>query len=405
MARLTTRHVRDRREVAEHFDRLAPLYRDEHGPAERLLAYRLRIIRRLLAGTRRGTLLEIGCGTAIHLLPLAGEFERAVGTDLSAEMIRAARRSAEASPVARPGRAAGRPGRRAGDRRGPVGRRRPLRRRPRAHARPRAGAAPGAPGPRPRRHLRLPHPQRRLCLVSVPRPAARPRHPSPVDRPLPHRRRTGGAGRRRRPDRPSAGVLALHPTGRFAVWLGSHPGGTRPSRDAPSESTRSEAAWRSRPTGLGERAWSVQQLRHDKGITARAPSLVSIAFGRPSGAKHESSHDATSDSLDCLPSCLGSAFSWIRDGRLRYRDAIALEQLSEFSGNIHYVTSDRLTSEVAWTTDPKTRMMFLLLIACRCCSKVPLQTPAIEWLLRRRSIWCTPRYGGSWTASNLCRPG
>ena len=98
MARLTTRLVRDRREVAEHFDRLAPLYRDEHGPAERLLAYRLRIIRRLLAGARRGTLLEIGCGTALHLLPLAGEFERAVGTDLSAEMIRAARRSAEASP-------------------------------------------------------------------------------------------------------------------------------------------------------------------------------------------------------------------------------------------------------------------------------------------------------------------
>lgn len=98
MARLKTRLVRDRREVAEHFDRLAPSYRDAHGPAARLLAYRLGIIRRLLAPARRGTLLEIGCGTALHLLPLAGEFARAVGTDLSPEMIRAARRAADASP-------------------------------------------------------------------------------------------------------------------------------------------------------------------------------------------------------------------------------------------------------------------------------------------------------------------
>ena len=97
-ARLKTRVVRSPREVVEHFDRLAPRYRDEHGPAERLLAYRLGIIRRLVSGARRGTLLEIGCGTAIHLLPLAGEFARAVGTDLSAEMIAAARRSAADSP-------------------------------------------------------------------------------------------------------------------------------------------------------------------------------------------------------------------------------------------------------------------------------------------------------------------
>lgn len=98
MARLETRRVRDRQEVAEHFDRLAPSYLDAHGSAASLLAYRLGVIRRLIAGARRGTLLEIGCGTAIHLLPLAGEFARSVGTDLSAEMIRAARRSSEASP-------------------------------------------------------------------------------------------------------------------------------------------------------------------------------------------------------------------------------------------------------------------------------------------------------------------
>ena len=153
--------------------------------------------------------------------------------------------------VARPGRSAGRPGRRVGDRRGRVGGCRALRRRPRAHARPRAGPTPGAPGPRPRRHVRLPHPQRRLCLVSVPRTAARPRHPSPIDRPLSHRRRTGGAGRRRRPHRPSAGAVALHPPGRFACRLGSGPGGPRPARSRSFGWPRSVAAWRSRPTGPG----------------------------------------------------------------------------------------------------------------------------------------------------------
>ncbi|MCU1451207.1 MAG: putative S-adenosyl-L-methionine-dependent methyltransferase, UbiG-related [Acidimicrobiales bacterium] len=53
-----------------------------------------------MAGARRGTLLEIGCGTGIHLLALAGQFERAVGTDLSAEMIRVAGERAADSPWA-----------------------------------------------------------------------------------------------------------------------------------------------------------------------------------------------------------------------------------------------------------------------------------------------------------------
>lgn len=97
MAKLETRTVRDRREVAEHFDALASEYRDAHGPAERLLAERLDVIHRGLAGVRRGTLLEIGCGTGIHLLPLAAEFERAIGTDLSPAMIAAARQAARSS--------------------------------------------------------------------------------------------------------------------------------------------------------------------------------------------------------------------------------------------------------------------------------------------------------------------
>jgi 2-polyprenyl-3-methyl-5-hydroxy-6-metoxy-1,4-benzoquinol methylase len=98
MARLTTRFIRDPRDLVEHFDRLAPEYFDAHGPAERLLAYRLSIIRRFLATARMGTLLEIGCGTAIHLLALAGRFGQAHGIDVSPEMVRVACRHAEISP-------------------------------------------------------------------------------------------------------------------------------------------------------------------------------------------------------------------------------------------------------------------------------------------------------------------
>ena len=98
MAKLTTRPIGSAADLVEHFDGQAAGYRDEHGRAERLLAYRLRIIERLLGDARRGTLLEIGCGTAMHLIALAPAFERALGTDVSAEMVRVARRAADGSP-------------------------------------------------------------------------------------------------------------------------------------------------------------------------------------------------------------------------------------------------------------------------------------------------------------------
>ena len=98
MPRLETRPVTGREDVADHFDRLAASYRDAHGGAAASLARRLRLIRRLLAGRRHGTLLEIGCGTGLHLVPLAAHFERAVGTDLSPAMVRAAREAAAGVP-------------------------------------------------------------------------------------------------------------------------------------------------------------------------------------------------------------------------------------------------------------------------------------------------------------------
>jgi SAM-dependent methyltransferase len=94
VARLRTRKVSSAEDVIRHFDALAPTYVEAHGAADRLLAYRLRLIRRLLDGARRGTLLEVGCGTATHLRALAGDFDKAIGTDASAAMVEAACRLA-----------------------------------------------------------------------------------------------------------------------------------------------------------------------------------------------------------------------------------------------------------------------------------------------------------------------
>jgi hypothetical protein len=58
-ARLTTRFIRDPRDLIEHFDRLAPEYLDAHGPAERLLAYRLSTIRRFLADGADGDVARV----------------------------------------------------------------------------------------------------------------------------------------------------------------------------------------------------------------------------------------------------------------------------------------------------------------------------------------------------------
>jgi 2-polyprenyl-6-hydroxyphenyl methylase/3-demethylubiquinone-9 3-methyltransferase len=84
---LRTTPVKGLEDVRAFFDRLAPVYRDCHGKAEKLLGYRLGIIDRLLEGVRPGVLVEIGCGTGMHLFPLVDRFERVHGTDLSPAMI------------------------------------------------------------------------------------------------------------------------------------------------------------------------------------------------------------------------------------------------------------------------------------------------------------------------------
>jgi len=75
------------RDIEDFFDRAAADYREQHGSAERLLAYRLALIQSLVQFRPVDRVLEIGCGPGNHLLPLAGQFARALGTDLSGRMI------------------------------------------------------------------------------------------------------------------------------------------------------------------------------------------------------------------------------------------------------------------------------------------------------------------------------
>ncbi|MFM2006459.1 MAG: hypothetical protein RLZZ09_2114 [Pseudomonadota bacterium] len=74
-------------DIRAFFDAIAPTYADAHGEADRALRDRLGLIESLLAESRRDTLVEIGCGTGLHLFPLAKSYQKVIGTDLSPAMI------------------------------------------------------------------------------------------------------------------------------------------------------------------------------------------------------------------------------------------------------------------------------------------------------------------------------
>ncbi len=96
VARLTTRTIRDRSELVAYFSQLAVGYAEAHGDADRLLEYRLELILRCCEG-RSGVLLEVGCGTAVHLAKLASAFSQLIGA-ISSGMVEAAWRRVHTSP-------------------------------------------------------------------------------------------------------------------------------------------------------------------------------------------------------------------------------------------------------------------------------------------------------------------
>ncbi|MEM8960185.1 MAG: methyltransferase domain-containing protein [Acidobacteriota bacterium] len=91
MSTLIPRPAHDHDDVAAFFDACAPNYADQHGDADRLLRYRLGLLRKLAALQPTDDVLEIGCGTCMHLLGLADAYRSGIGTDLSPAMIEASR--------------------------------------------------------------------------------------------------------------------------------------------------------------------------------------------------------------------------------------------------------------------------------------------------------------------------
>ncbi|MBI4182390.1 MAG: methyltransferase domain-containing protein [Proteobacteria bacterium] len=84
-------------EVASAFDRLAATWDESHGPGSPRAAEfsaRLAFLRAVIGRFPRPRVLDVGCGTGLHLIRLADLLAEGVGIDLSAAMIARARESA-----------------------------------------------------------------------------------------------------------------------------------------------------------------------------------------------------------------------------------------------------------------------------------------------------------------------
>jgi ubiquinone/menaquinone biosynthesis C-methylase UbiE len=71
---------------------------EQHGQAQRLLDYRLSLVRSLARPRRSEVLLDLGCGNGHHLLALGPDVARGIGIDLSPGMIELARARLRSSP-------------------------------------------------------------------------------------------------------------------------------------------------------------------------------------------------------------------------------------------------------------------------------------------------------------------
>jgi ubiquinone/menaquinone biosynthesis C-methylase UbiE len=97
---VATTSVQGSADVRSFFDRIAAVYAEQHGDADRLLARRLALIRTHARLGRDDVVLDVGCGPGHHLEALAPEIARGVGVDLSPRMIEVARARLCGRPLA-----------------------------------------------------------------------------------------------------------------------------------------------------------------------------------------------------------------------------------------------------------------------------------------------------------------
>ena len=86
-------------DIRSYFDQCASTGSPEqHGHPQRLLEYRLALVRNLARPQPTDVVLDLGCGSGHHLLALGPEIARGVGIDLSPGMIELARTRLRNSP-------------------------------------------------------------------------------------------------------------------------------------------------------------------------------------------------------------------------------------------------------------------------------------------------------------------
>jgi 2-polyprenyl-6-hydroxyphenyl methylase/3-demethylubiquinone-9 3-methyltransferase len=86
-------------DIRAFFDRCASTGSPEqHGHPQRLLEYRLALVRHLARPGPADVVLDVGCGHGHHLLALGPDVARGIGIDISAGMIELARAALRSSP-------------------------------------------------------------------------------------------------------------------------------------------------------------------------------------------------------------------------------------------------------------------------------------------------------------------
>jgi SAM-dependent methyltransferase len=91
LRKLATTQVQNTAEIRDFFDRTARAYHEQHGHPERLLHYRINLIKRHARLRDDDVVLDVGCGNGHHLRALSQRIRRGIGVDLSPAMIEIAR--------------------------------------------------------------------------------------------------------------------------------------------------------------------------------------------------------------------------------------------------------------------------------------------------------------------------
>jgi ubiquinone/menaquinone biosynthesis C-methylase UbiE len=88
-------------DIRSFFDQCASTgFHEEHGHPQRLLEYRLALVRKLARPRPADVVLDLGCGNGHHLLALGPEVARGIGIDVSPGMIALARARLRSTPLA-----------------------------------------------------------------------------------------------------------------------------------------------------------------------------------------------------------------------------------------------------------------------------------------------------------------